>query len=291
MPTNSSSSKVILITGCSSGIGFASADLLARAGHTVYATARRHESLAKLDEWSKTHANRAFADRLDVTELASIESVVSRIENEQGRIDCVVNNAGYGQAGPVEEVSLDAWRRQFETNLFGIAAVTQRVLPMMRSRRSGRIINLSSVVAHLSLPMMGPYCASKHAVDAMSLALRVELAPYNVDVVLIEPGPIETEFRPNVDQNLETKETKENGENEDSPYKRLGDAMDRYWNRSFGKTAGKPGAVARAIQKAVESRRPKTRYRITAAAKFVPHLVSHLPDRLLDRIIHWQLRL
>ena len=286
MPAPSQTSKkVILITGCSSGIGFASADVLASAGHTVYATARRAESVAKLDEWSKSHANLAFADRLDVTDSSSIESAVSRIEKEQGRIDCVVNNAGYGQAGPVEDVSLDAWRRQFETNVFGMAAVTQQVLPMMRSQRSGRVINVSSVVAHLSLPMMGPYCASKHAVDAMSLALRVELAPYNVDVVLIEPGPIETEFRPNVDQNLETKG------NEDSPYKRLGDAMDRYWNRSFGKSAAKPVAVARAIQKAVESKRPKTRYRITAPAKFVPHLVSHLPDRLLDRIIHWQLKL
>jgi len=279
------SRKVILITGCSSGIGFASADLLANAGHTVYATARRSESVAKLEVWAKSFAGRAVADRLDVTDPDSIESVVARIAKEQGRIDCVVNNAGYGQAGPIEEVSLDAWRRQFDTNLFGVAAVTQQVLPMMRSQRSGRVINVSSVVAHLSLPMMGPYCASKHALDAMSLALRVELAPFGVDVVMIEPGPIETEFRPNVDQHLESKG------NENSPYKRLGDAMDRYWNRSFGKTAAKPSAVARAIQKAIESKRPKTRYRITAPAKFVPHLVSHLPDRLLDRIIHWQLKL
>ncbi|GJM25230.1 MAG: short-chain dehydrogenase/reductase [Phycisphaerae bacterium] len=285
MPTNSSSSKVILITGCSSGIGFATADLLSSAGHTIYATARRAESVAKLDEWSKSHAGRAFVDRLDVTDPSTVENVVSRIEKEQNRIDCVVNNAGYGQAGPVEEVSLDAWRKQFETNVFGVAAVTQRVLPIMRNQRSGRVVNVSSVVAHLSLPMMGPYCASKHALDAMSLALRVELAPFGVDVVMIEPGPIETEFRPNVDQNLEAKG------NENSPYKRLGDAMDSYWNRSFGKTAAKPIAVARAIQKAVESKRPKTRYRITAPAKFAPHLVSHLPDRLLDRIIHWQLKL
>ncbi|HNO80120.1 MAG TPA: SDR family NAD(P)-dependent oxidoreductase [Phycisphaerae bacterium] len=280
-----SSKKVILITGCSSGIGFATADLLANAGHTVYATARRTESVAKLDAWSKALSGRAIADRLDVTEPASIEGVVARIKDEQGHIDCVVNNAGYGQAGPIEEVSLDAWRRQFETNLFGVAAVTQKVLPMMRSQRSGRVVNVSSVVAHLSLPMMGPYCASKHALDAMSLALRVELAPFKVKVIMIEPGPIETEFRPNVDHHLEAKG------DDNSPYKRLGDAMDSYWNRSFGKTAAKPVAVARAIQKAVESKRPKTRYRITAPAKFVPHLVSHLPDRLLDRIIHWQLKL
>ncbi len=280
-----SSKKIVLITGCSSGIGFATADVLANAGHTVYATARRTESVAQLETWAQPFAGRAIVEQLDVTDIASIERVVERIQSEQGRIDCVVNNAGYGQAGPVEEVSLDAWRKQFETNLFGVAAVTQRVLPMMRSQRSGRVINVSSVVAHLSLPMMGPYCASKHALDAMSLALRVELAPYHVDVVMIEPGPIETEFRPNVDHNLESKG------DENSPYKRLGDAMDSYWNRSFGKTAAKPIAVARAIQKAVESKRPKTRYRITAPAKFAPHLVSHLPDRLLDRIIHWQLKL
>lgn len=282
---DSSKSKVILITGCSSGIGFAAANLLAESGHLVYATARRNESVAKLDEWSKAFSGRAVADQLDVTDASSIDQVVSRIESERGQIDCVVNNAGYGQAGPVEEVSIDAWREQFETNVFGVAAINQCVLPMMRKQRSGRVINISSVVAHLSLPMMGPYCASKHAVDAMSLALRIELAPFGIDVILIEPGPIETEFRSNVDQNLET-QTDEN-----SPYKKLGDAMNSYWNRSFGKTAAKPIAVARAIKKAVESKHPKTRYRITAPAKFAPHLVSHLPDRLLDRIIHWQLKL
>ncbi len=278
-------SKVILITGCSSGIGFATADLLAQSGHTVYATARREESVAKLSDWSNSFSGRAIADRLDVTDPATIQNVVGRIKSEQNRIDCVVNNAGYGQAGPIEEVSLDAWRRQFETNVFGVAAVNQQILPMMRNQKFGRVINVSSVVAHLSLPMMGPYCASKHALDAMSVALRVELAPFGVDVVLIEPGPVETEFRPNVDENLES------SAEQDGPYTRLAKAMDKYWNRSFGKTAAKPIAVARAIQKAVEAKRPKTRYRITAPAKFVPHLVSHLSDRLLDRIIHWQLRL
>ncbi|NOX57445.1 MAG: SDR family oxidoreductase [Planctomycetes bacterium] len=281
------SEKVILITGCSSGIGFASADLLARSGHRVYATARRPESVDMLAQWAKAFDGRAHAARLDVTDSDSIEEVVAQIERDAGRIDCLVNNAGYGQAGAVEEVAVDAWRRQFETNVFGLHAVTQRVLPKMRSRRSGRIINLSSVVAHFSVPMMGPYCASKHAVDAMSLALRVELAPFSVDVVLIEPGPIDTEFRLHVDENLR-------GEAEpstDSPYAPLHKAMDRYWNRSFGKGAAKPIDVARAIQKAVESKRPKPRYRITPTAKFVPHLVSHLPDRFLDWMVRKQLKL
>lgn len=275
----------MLITGCSSGIGFAAADLLAKSGHIVYATARRAESVEMLNSWSESFDGRAHAARLDVTDLDSIEQTIAQIENDHNRIDCLVNNAGYGQAGPVEHVSIDAWRRQFETNVFGVQSVTKRVLPMMRAQRHGRIINVSSVVAHFSVPMMAPYCASKHALDAMSLALRVELAPFSVDVVLIEPGPIETEFRPNVDQNLES------AIDPNDPYGPMGRAMDKYWDRSFGKTAAKPITVARAIQKAVESKRPKARYRVTSTAKFVPHLVAHLPDRLLDWIIRKQLKL
>lgn len=243
-----------------------------------------------LEKWGEAFGGRAHAKRLDVTDPKSIDETVSQIERDESRIDCVVNNAGYGQTGTVEQVSLDALRRQFETNVFGVHAVTQRVLPMMRAQRSGRIINVSSVVAHFSLPLMGPYCASKHALDAMSLAMRVELSPFSIDVVLIEPGPIETEFRSNVDQNLEGQNL-EAGDSADDPYRTLREAMDRYWSRSFDKSAVKPIAVARAIQKAIESKRPKPRYRITSTAKFVPHLVSHLPDRLLDWMIRKELKL
>jgi NAD(P)-dependent dehydrogenase (short-subunit alcohol dehydrogenase family) len=152
--------KIVLITGCSTGIGRDAAERLVRAGHTVYATARRAESVQSLEAWADASDGRAAAGRLDVTEHETIESVVRDAQTRFGRIDVLVNNAGYGQIGAVEDVSIDLWRRQLETNLVGAVAMTQSVLPVMRQQRSGRIINVSSVVAHVAMPLVGAYCAS-----------------------------------------------------------------------------------------------------------------------------------
>ena len=180
--------KIILVTGASAGIGREAAILLAREGHTVYAGARRLDRLEELAEHG------IAAVQMDVTKEEDNERAVSRIIESEGRIDVLINNAGFGLYGPVEEVPLDDARYQFEVNLFGLAHLTQLVLPHMRARRSGRIINVSSVVGKIFVPLGAWYVATKHALEGWSDCLRLEAAPFNIQVVLVEPGAIRTEF-------------------------------------------------------------------------------------------------
>jgi NAD(P)-dependent dehydrogenase (short-subunit alcohol dehydrogenase family) len=271
--------KVILITGCSSGIGRATAVRLAAHGHTVYATARRYESVAELQQWAASGGDNARAGHLDVTDPVSAADIVRRVRTECGRLDVLVNNAGFGQAGAVEDIPLDRWRLQFEVNLFGLIGLTQAALPLMRSAGQGRIINVSSVVAHFTSPFMGAYAATKHALEAVSNALRMEVRPWNIDVVLIEPGPIATAFRENV-----LKNTGDADQAMQSPYARAYAIMMKAssaWHRANGVPADD---VARSIERAVESPRPRARYRITAIARWVPPLSSWMPARLLDAL-------
>jgi NAD(P)-dependent dehydrogenase (short-subunit alcohol dehydrogenase family) len=269
--------KIVLITGCSSGIGRAATELLVRRGHVVYATARRDESVDELHAWASAAPGRAFADRLDVTEPATIAPVVERILRERGRIDVLVNNAGYGQPGAIEDLTRAQWLAQFDANVFGLAEVTRAVLPHLRAQRRGRIINISSVVAHLVTPLMGAYGASKHALDGLSKALRMELRPWGIDVVLVEPGPIRTEFRANVDKNRF-------GELEpaDSAYRAYYQALERHWRDQFEGHGAPAEWVARAVRRAVEARRPRMRYRVTWVARWGPALSALLGDRLTD---------
>src|SRR3954447_18701202 len=181
-------SRAVLLTGCSTGIGRATAGRLLRAGLTVYATARNVESIADL---------RALGARtmpLDVTDEESMRSAVERVEQEAGAVGVLVNNAGYSQSGAIETVPMADLRRQFETNVFGLVRTCQLVLPGMRERRWGRIVNLSSMGGRLTFPGAGVYHGTKHAVEAMSDALRFEVAGFGVRVVLIEPGLITTNF-------------------------------------------------------------------------------------------------
>ena len=177
-------SKAVLITGCSSGIGRASALRLARRGWTVYASARRPESIADLDGRGVQHA------ALDVTDEESMRAAVSEIEREHGAVGVLINNAGYSQRGPIEQVPMEAVRRQFETNVFGLVALTQLVLPGMRAQRWGKIVNVSSMGGRLTFPGGGYYHATKHAVEAISDALRFEVRGFGIDTILIEPGLI-----------------------------------------------------------------------------------------------------
>src|SRR4051794_40883947 len=181
-------SEAVLITGCSTGIGRATAEHLATRGHTVYATARRLDSIADLE----AHGCRLL--ELDVTDDASMTAAVKTVEEAEGAVGVLVNNAGYSQSGAVESVSMDAVRRQFETNVFGLVRMCQLVLPGMRRQRWGRIVNLSSMGGRLVFPGGGYYHATKFAVEALSDALRFEVKGFGVDVVLIEPGLIKTEF-------------------------------------------------------------------------------------------------
>ena len=180
--------KTVLITGCSSGIGRATALAFADEGWTVYATARDPADIETLaDAGCETAA-------LDVTDEADIDRVVNRILDEEGVISCLVNNAGYGQFGPVEDVPMDKVERQYEVNVYGPHRLIKAVLPHMRREEDGTIINLSSVAGRVSFPGGGVYCGSKFAIEGMSDALRAEVEPFDIDVVVIEPGPVKTSF-------------------------------------------------------------------------------------------------
>jgi NAD(P)-dependent dehydrogenase (short-subunit alcohol dehydrogenase family) len=180
--------ETVLITGCSSGIGRATARAFIEEDWTVYATARNPEDVDDLeDRGAETAA-------LDVTEPSQVESVVDRVIDEQGVLDCLVNNAGYAQMGPVEDVEPSDFHRQFDVNVYGPHRLARAVLPAMRRAEDGTIVNVSSAAGRLTVPGAGAYSASKHALGALSDAMRPEVAPFGVDVVLVEPGPVETAF-------------------------------------------------------------------------------------------------
>jgi NAD(P)-dependent dehydrogenase (short-subunit alcohol dehydrogenase family) len=271
--------QVILITGCSSGIGRATAVEAAGRGHRVFASARRREDVADLvAEGIETLA-------LDVTDVASIGEAVRTTLAVAGRIDAVVNNAGYGQYGSIEDVSPDEWRAQFEVNVFGTIAVTRAVLPGMRAARRGTIVNVSSLAGKVTIPFAGPYCASKHALEAISDALRVEVAPWKIRVVVVEPGPIATHFGDR------TRQTTARILAVPGPYSRFYENAERASEKEFQRGRRRPAVVARVIVRAIESKRPKTRYRVAPLARILVPLKGVTSDRFLDRRMKRMLRL
>lgn len=273
-------SKVVLITGCSSGIGEATALRLVRAGHVVYASARRPETLDMLaDAGCRTLA-------LDVTDEESMVRAVQRIEAEHGAVEVLVNNAGYSQSGAVEEVPLDVVRRQFETNVFGLVRMCQLVLPGMRRQRWGRIVNVSSMGGKLTFPGGGFYHATKHAVEAISDALRWEVQGFGVDVVVIEPGLIRTGFGDTAVASIESATPQE------GPYAKfnamVGEATAGAYEGGLARLGGGPETVAKAIEKAITARRPRTRYPVTASARLALTQRRLLTDRMWDRVLRTQ---
>ena len=270
-------SKAILITGCSTGIGRATAEHLASRGHTVYATARKPESIAEL----ATKGCRTLA--LDVNDEASMQAAVRAVEHAEGAVGVLVNNAGYAQDGPIEEVPLDAVRRQFETNVFGLVRLTQLVLPGMRAQKWGRVINVSSVGGKVVFPGGGFYHATKWAVEAISEAMRFELRPFGIDVAVIEPGAIASSYE-------ETSLGAMAGGGDGSPYAQFNrDRAERVTAAYAGKIAS-PDAVAKVIEHAATSKHPRTRYTVTAQARMVMSLRRVLPDRAWDRFIATQFK-
>lgn len=265
----------VLISGCSSGIGAATAAVLVRAGHTVYATARQTETLADLE------AMGCRALELDVTSEDSMTLAVRAVEAEHGRVGTLINNAGYGEYGPIEETDLGRVRGMFETNVFGLARLTQLVLPAMRRARSGRIINIGSMGGRITFPVGGFYHATKYAVEAISDALRVEVKPFGIDVILVEPGLIRTNFENRVNEGLETG-TPPHGE--DTAYADLLAASDKNTTRGYANDfmATSPEAVAAVILRAVESPKPRSRYVVTPAAKVLINLRRFGGDRVWD---------
>ena len=266
-------SKTALVTGASSGIGEETARTLHKLGYTVYAAARRTDRLKQLT------AVGIHALTMDVTDDESMSSGIEKISTETGRIDVLVNNAGYGSYGAIEDVSLDEARRQFEVNVFGLGRLTQLVLPHMRAQRSGTIINISSMGGRLTTPLGGWYHATKYAVEALSDALRMETAPFGIDVVVIEPGGIRTEWSGIAADHLE--ETAE-GSAYASQIKAVANSMR---SESTNKRQSPPSVIADTVEKIVTARKPRTRYVVGFAAKPLVTLRRILPDRAFDRVI------
>ena len=262
--------RTVLITGCSSGIGRSTAARLARHGWDVWASARRPETLAELS------GCRHLA--LDVTDEESMHAAVATVLAESGRIDALVNNAGYSLSGAVETLELAEIRREFETNVFGLVRLTQLVLPSMREHRAGRIVNIGSMGGKLTFPGGGAYHASKYAVEAFSDALRYEVGGFGVQVVLIEPGLITTNFD---EAALATMDTES-----ESPYKVFNQAVAKATTDAYAgpmaKLGGPPEAVAKVIEKALTKHRPKPRYTVTPSAPASIGMRHVLGDRGWD---------
>jgi len=274
------SARVILVTGSSSGIGRATAIEAARRGHRVFATARNRNDLADLE---RPDGLETLA--LDVTDGVSIRAAVESALARAGRLDALVNNAGYAQYGAAEEVTLDEWRAQFEVNLFGAIAATQAVLPSMRRQRAGTIVNVSSVSGRVAIPFAAPYSASKHALEAVSDALRIELAAFGVRVVLVEPGPIETRFTERARSIVAPLLARP------GPYRELYALAERAMEGEFQKGVQPPEVVARVVVDAIESERPRPRYPIGLMSRALFPLKTALPDRWLDGLMRRALRI
>jgi NAD(P)-dependent dehydrogenase (short-subunit alcohol dehydrogenase family) len=265
----------ILITGSSSGLGQAAVRRLARRGELVYASARRPESLAYLARLG------ARTVGLDVTDEPSMRRVVADIVSEHGRVGALVNNAGYGEYGAIEEVPVDRIRRQFETNVIGLARMCQLVLPSMRAAGRGRIVNIGSMGGRLTFPFGGYYHATKHALEAFSDALRYEVAPWQIRVSLVEPGPMRTGFGTVISETMRTATA------EDSPYRGAAMAFDGasaalYRNRLL---AVRPEAVARAIEHALTSPRPLSRYVMARRTRLLITTRELLPGKAWDLLL------
>ncbi|MGW8885980.1 oxidoreductase [Streptomyces sp. NPDC055749] len=271
----------VLITGTSSGIGRAAAVRLARRpDFTVYATARRLDSIADLE---KAGARLLV---LDVNDEQSMADAVDTIQAEHGSVGVLVNNAGFGQYGTIEETDLAGVRRQFETNVFGMARLTQLVLPAMRAAGQGRVINVGSMGGRLVFPGGGYYHASKYAVEALTDALRFETLPFGIKVSLIEPGLIRTAFGDTAAHTLS------DAAHAAGPYDRLNAAVDQQMATSYNSKllSAPPEAVAATIERAATAARPRTRYVVTTAAKALVHTRRLLGAKPFDAYLRLQFR-
>ena len=267
------SNKVALVTGGSSGIGEATALKLQELGYTTYAAARRVERMGHLT----TSGIRPLA--MDVTDDESMQSGVAQILAEEGRIDVLVNAAGYGSYGALEDVPLSEARNQVEVNLFGAARLTQLVLPRMRDQRSGTIVNITSMGGKIYTPLGAWYHATKHALEALSDCLRMELKPFGIDVVVIEPGGTRTEWPAIAAEKVRAVSGT-------GPYAPQGNAVaDSLASESTQRRSSPPELIAKTIGKAVTARRPKTRYAAGYGAKPLIFLHDVLPDRAFDALI------
>lgn len=267
--------KVILITGASSGIGYDTATRLAKQGHKVYGAARRIDKMLPLKDLGVTPI------KMDVTDDASMIAGVNAVIEAEGRIDVLVNNAGYGYFGAIENVSMEEARKQLEVNVFGLARLTQLVIPHMRQQGSGRIVNLASIAGKLALYFGGWYHVSKFAVEGFSDALRMELKPFGIDVVIIEPGSIRTDWGVIAADHLA--ESSKGTVYEQAALNEA-NAMNFLYTRA-GKLISPPSVIAKAICKGVNRRHPKARYRTGMGSHSLVFLHWLLPSKWWDGLM------
>ena len=273
--------QVVIVTGASAGIGEATARMLAREGARVVITARRRERLDALAKEIEAAGGRAFAVAGDVTSSKDRERLVRETLTLTGRIDGLVNNAGYGQRGPIEIIPIETIRQNFETNLFSLIALTQLAMPIMRKQGSGRIVNISSVAGRIARPLSSVYDATKHALEAISDGMRGEMAPFGVKVVVIEPGFIITEFlgvanefaRPVVEQ--------------ETPYTPFFRDFGAGYER-LRRIAGRPDDIAELVLRALAVENPRARYAAPRHARVFLALKRWLPERLFDYFVSRQ---
>ncbi|HXT24609.1 MAG TPA: SDR family oxidoreductase [Candidatus Eisenbacteria bacterium] len=277
----SGSLQLVLITGGSDGLGRAAAILLAERGYRVIAAGRSAKKLADLESLAAERKLPIHTVDLDVCDDQSVKAAMDRVANQHGSIDVLINNAGVGYMAAVEEIAMADFKQQFETNLFGVLRVTQAVLPAMRARRSGRILMISSVAGLVSPPTYGAYSSSKHALEGVSNALRLELYPFGIRVVLIEPGYIATNFQ----QTAKDLAQPYFEGAADSPYRKIYEGASKGANKGRSGSKTTPEDCARVMLEAIQSPDPRVRYGVTPLATLVKWGKRLASDRVLDQFL------
>lgn len=279
--TNPATAKTALITGGTDGLGKAAAILLAERGYRVFAAGRSPEKRAAVDQFAREKNLALESVELDVCDDASVHRAVKSVQEKAGAIDVLVNNAGIGYMAVVEELRIEDLRQQFETNLFGVLRVTQAVLPGMRQRRGGRILMISNVAGLVTPPTYGAYSSSKHALEGLSNALRLEVYPFGIEVVLIEPGYIVTNFQQTAKdlaqsyaQNAQT-----------GPYAKIYAGAFAGANKGRGNSKTTPEDCARVMLQAIEAPHPRARYEVTGLAKFAAWGKRLMSDGAVDAFL------
>ena len=270
--------KVILITGASSGIGKDTALSLIKEGHVVYGVARRLEMMKDIVQAG------GHAIKMDILKERNIDNVVNQIIKEQSRVDILINNAGYGLWGAVETISIDEAKRQFDVNIFGLAYLTKKIIPIMRKQKSGKIINMSSMGGKVYTPFGAWYHATKYALEGWSDCLRIELKSFGIDVILIEPGVIKTEFQ---DVMMDSTVERSIG----TPYEKKLKALEKATQEMYARGIGSPpSTITKLIIKAINSHNPKRRYVGGLFAKPMLFIKKWFGDKMYEKAIMSQIK-
>jgi NAD(P)-dependent dehydrogenase (short-subunit alcohol dehydrogenase family) len=278
MTTQKDMKKVALVTGSSTGIGFETALLLARSGYQTYATMRDTKKSERLTEIARSENLPLIIAQLDVNNDKSVKDAINKIYSEKERIDVIVNNAGYGLFSPIEELTLDQIKEQFETNFFGAIRVIHAVIPIMRKQRAGTIVNLSSLVGRVGLPLSSAYVATKFALEGLSESVRYELSQFGINVILIEPGVIKTNFI----ENLKTSNVSDSKSN----YADLNESISKRFETMMANSLTSPKVVAETILNAVTSEDPKIRYIVGEDAQSIMKIRNDISDEDFENWIY-----